>query len=53
VHTLVRGRFVQRDRKLVPDMAGHGRQVTDIQKMPAPAPRNTDQSLAAVLGQKG
>ncbi|TVQ02356.1 MAG: allantoinase [Roseinatronobacter sp.] len=53
IHTLVRGRFVQKDRTLVPDMAGHGRQVTDIQKMPAPAPRNTDQSLAAVLGQKG
>lgn len=48
VHTLVRGRFVQRDRRLVADMAGHGRQVTDIQRMPAPAPRHTDQTLAAV-----
>jgi len=53
VHTLVRGQFVQRDRKLVPGMSGHGRQVTDIQQMPAPAPRNTDQSLAAALSRKG
>ena len=49
VHTLVRGRFVQRDRKLVPGMAGHGRQVTDIQRMPAPEPRNADQTLRALL----
>jgi dihydroorotase len=49
VHTLVRGRFVQRDRKLVAGMAGHGRQVTDIQRMPPPAPRNADQSLRAIL----
>ncbi len=48
VHTLVRGRFVQRDRRLVAGMAGHGRQVSDIQRMPAPAPRHTDQTLAAV-----
>jgi dihydroorotase len=49
VHTLVRGRFVQRDRALVPGTAGHGRQVTDIQAMPAPCVRNADQALAAVL----
>lgn len=53
IHTLVRGRFVQRDRKLVADMAGHGRQVTDIQRMPLPSPRNADQSLATILAQKG
>jgi dihydroorotase len=50
VHTLVRGRFVQRDRRLVPAMAGHGRQVTEIQRMPQPAPKNVDQTLAAVTG---
>lgn len=49
VHTLVRGRFVQRDRMLVPDMAGHGRQVTDIQSMPEARPQNTDMSLAHLL----
>jgi dihydroorotase len=50
VHTLVRGRFVQRDRTLVPDMAGHGRQVTGIQSMPKAKPRNTEMSLAHLLG---
>lgn len=49
VHTLVRGRFVQRDRTLVPDMAGHGRQVTGIQSMPEAAPRNTAMSMAHLL----
>ncbi|MFP4361538.1 MAG: dihydroorotase [Alphaproteobacteria bacterium] len=48
VHTLVRGRFVQRDRTPVAGMSGHGRQVSDIQRMPAPVPRHTDQTLAAV-----
>jgi len=32
-------------------MAGHGRQVTDIQRMPAPAPQHVEQSLAALLGE--
>jgi dihydroorotase len=49
VHTLVRGRFVQRDRALVPGNAGWGRQVSDVQQMPTPEPRHTDQTLAAVL----
>lgn len=49
VHTLVRGRFVQRDRTLVAASRGWGRQVTDVQQMPAPAPRNTDMALSAVL----
>ncbi|PWR04255.1 allantoinase [Meridianimarinicoccus roseus] len=53
VHTLVRGRFVQRNRTLVPDIAGHGRQVTDIQRMPQPCPRNTDQTLAHLLAAGG
>lgn len=50
VHTLVRGVFVQRDRKMVEGLAGHGTQVTDIQAMPAPSPKNVDQSLASILG---
>jgi|TARA_B110000503_G_scaffold142860_1_gene241314 dihydroorotase len=49
IHTLVRGKFVQRDRMLVPDMAGHGKQVTDIQSMPPAKPLNTDMSLAHLL----
>ena len=53
VHTLVRGRFVQRDRRLVEDMAGWGRQVTAVQRMPPPAPRNTQHAMAAVLTTPG
>ncbi|MDP3409004.1 MAG: hypothetical protein Q8S38_11925, partial [Bosea sp. (in: a-proteobacteria)] len=49
VHTLVRGRFVQRDRQLVPETSGWGRQVTAIQAMPTPTIRNADQTLAACL----
>ncbi len=49
VHTLVRGRFVQRDRQLVAETSGWGRQVTDIQRMPPAQVRNADQTLAAVL----
>ena len=44
IHTLVRGRFVMRDRTLVEGTRGHGRSVHTIQQMPAPAPRNTDQT---------
>ncbi len=50
VHTLVRGAFVQRDRAICEGMAGHGTQVTDIQSMPEPNPRNVEQSLATILG---
>lgn len=49
IHTLVRGRFVQRDRKLVDETSGWGRQVTAIQRMPTPAPKHVDQTLAACL----
>jgi dihydroorotase len=49
VHTLVRGRFVQRDRALVRAAKGWGRQVTGIQAMPPAVPRNRDQTLASVV----
>ena len=49
VHTLVRGKFVQKNRKLVEQAAGHGKQVTDIQRMPTPRPVNTDRYLQAQL----
>jgi dihydroorotase len=48
VHTLVRGRFVQRDRRLVPGTAGWGRQVSRIQRMPPAAPRNEHLAIAAL-----
>lgn len=46
IHTLVRGRFVQRNRTLAPDISGHGKQVTDIQSMPEATPKNTDMTLS-------
>jgi dihydroorotase len=49
VHTLVRGRFVMRDRILVQATRGHGRSVHAIQEMPGPSPRNTDQTMDAIL----
>jgi dihydroorotase len=48
IHTLVRGRFVMRDRQLVADSAGHGRSVRRVQRMPTPSPRNLDQTTAAI-----
>jgi dihydroorotase len=50
LHTLVRGRFVMRDRALVADTQGWGRSVHAIQQMPQPVPRNTDQTMEAILG---
>ncbi|QCI64714.1 dihydroorotase [Phreatobacter stygius] len=49
VHTLVRGRFVQKDRRLVAEARGHGRQVTGIQRMPPAVLNHADQTLASVL----
>jgi dihydroorotase len=49
VHTLVRGRFVMRDRTLVAATRGWGRSVHAIQNMPAPSLRNADQTMAAVV----
>ena len=40
VHTLLRGRFVMQDGKLVTSAKGWGKTVKGIQKMPTPAPRN-------------
>jgi dihydroorotase len=48
IHTLVRGRFVMRDRMLVEGTRGHGRSVHTIQQMPSATPRNTDQTMSAV-----
>jgi dihydroorotase len=49
IHTLVRGRFVMRDRMLVTGTRGWGRSVHAIQHMPDAAPRNTDQTMQAIL----
>jgi dihydroorotase len=48
IHTLVRGRFVMKDRQIVGESKGWGRSVRRIQRMPPPQPKNSDQTLAAV-----
>jgi dihydroorotase len=50
VHTLVRGRFVMRDRTLLDGVRGWGRSVHKIQRMPAPQLRNTDLTMQAIVG---
>lgn len=52
VHTLVRGRFVMRDRELCTEARGHGLNVRRIQQMPTPTPRNTDQTTEAICAFK-
>ena len=53
VHTLVRGRFVMRDRQLVPQTRGWGRSVHPIQRMPPPQVRNAEQTSAANVRARG
>jgi dihydroorotase len=50
LHTVVRGRFVIKDRVLQPGTRGWGRSVHKIQNMPMPTPVNLDQTTAAILG---
>jgi dihydroorotase len=50
LHTIVRGRFVMKDRVLQDGTRGWGRSVHKIQNMPAPAPVNLDRTMAAILG---
>jgi dihydroorotase len=51
IHTIVRGRFAMKDRKLQEDARGWGRSVHDIQAMPTPDVRHADQTMAAVTSQ--
>ena len=48
IHTLVRGRFVMKDRVLQENARGFGRSVHAIQQMPAATPRHTDTTMAAI-----
>ena len=48
MHTLVRGRFVMKDRQIVGETRGWGRSVRRIQRMLPPQPKNSDQTLVAV-----
>jgi len=49
LHTLVRGRFVMRDRTLVPGTRGWGRSVHAIQHMPPAAVRHAGETMAAIV----
>jgi dihydroorotase len=49
VHTLVRGRFVMRDRTLMDGTEGWGRSVHAIQSMPPARPNNTDATMRAIV----
>jgi dihydroorotase len=49
LHTLVRGRFVMKDRTLVDGTRGWGRSAHTIQRMPPPLPRNADQTMQAIV----
>ncbi len=48
LHTILRGRYVMKNRALVAESFGTGRSVHLIQRMPAPDPRHVFRSLAAV-----
>ena len=49
LHTLVRGRFVMKDRQLISGTRGWGRSVHAIQNMPPPQIQNADQTMQAIL----
>jgi dihydroorotase len=48
VHTLVRGRFVMKNRSLVAATKGWGRSIHTIQKMPPAAVRNAETTMQAI-----
>jgi dihydroorotase len=53
IHTIVRGRFVMKDRTLQEDARGTGRSVHAIQQMPPATPRNTDATMTAITSVAG
>ena len=52
VHTLVRGRFVMKNRMLQEDARGWGDSVHAIQRMPPATPRNRDTTMAAITAKR-
>jgi len=48
LHTLVRGRFIMKDRELTAGVKGWGRSVHAIQHMPQPRLANTDLTMQAI-----
>jgi dihydroorotase len=53
IHTIVRGRFVMKDRTLQENARGTGRSVHAIQQMPPATPRNTDATMTAITSIAG
>jgi dihydroorotase len=49
IHTLVRGRFIMRNRTLTVGAKGWGRSVHTIQQMPKPALRHIDETMQAIV----
>jgi len=49
VHTLVRGRFVMKNRTLMDGTRGWGRSVHTIQNMPEPHVQNADSTMQAII----
>jgi dihydroorotase len=49
IHTLVRGRWVMKDRTLVEGTQGWGRSVHAIQHMPRPRPNNVEHTMEAIV----
>jgi dihydroorotase len=49
LHTLVRGRFIMKDRQLSAGVKGWGRSVHAIQHMPSPRLRNTELTTQAIV----
>jgi dihydroorotase len=52
LHTLVRGRFIMKDRRLQDDVRGWGRSVHKIQQMAAPTLHHTDLTMQAITSKK-
>jgi dihydroorotase len=48
IHTILRGKYVMKNRALVAESFGGGRSVHPIQRMSKPRPSHADQTLAAV-----
>jgi dihydroorotase len=48
IHTILRGKYVMKNRALVAESFGGGRSVHTIQRMPDPQPSHADQTLAAL-----
>ena len=48
IHTLVRGRFVMKNRQLIPGTKGWGHSVHTIQHMPKPNVRNAEHTMRSI-----